>query len=358
MLLLTPLQVEEDRAAALAKDSLMTVNVTLFDSLEAVERDAGDALARRNRPWLFDRLDWLKLVRDHTPPAGRLLGVKAQAGDAAAWLFVTKQGRRATAYSNWYCLRFGTILLGNKQGRAAAGLVRGLRRAGVSWLFLSPLAKDDPLVSALKRAGWLVRMSASNVNWNVTTKGMRFEDYWAQRPSKLRNTVKRRARAAALDIQIYQRFDEQAWRDYVSVYEASWKPAEGSPDLMRELARQEGEAGSLRLGVAYHEGQPVAAQFWITENKVATIHKLAYREDAKQHSPGSILSMEMFRRAIDVDQVDMIDFGVGNDGYKADWMSTSVPLYMLTAHDLLRPAGLFGLVRAATNKLVARLRRA
>jgi hypothetical protein len=333
----------------------MTVAVKLFDDLDAVEREAGDALSRASQPSLFDRIDWLRLVAEHTPPEGRLLAVQAQNNVAAAWLFLAKEGSSATAFSNYYCLRYGPVLKGEPD-KVVDELAAALRKAGVARLSLSPLRADDPLAPALRRRGWITSFTPSGVNWRVRTTGMSFEEYWASRPSQLRNTVKRRARAARLEIRIHDSFDEQAWTDYESVYRASWKPAEGSPELMRTLARQEGEAGTLRLGLAYREGQPVAAQFWLVENGQATIHKLAYREDARQYSPGTILSVEMFRRAIDVDRAELIDFGTGGDGYKADWMSESVPLYTLTAYDILQPAGLFGLARALLSKLVARAR--
>ena len=335
----------------------MTVNLKLFDDLEAVAREAGASLSREKRPWLFDRLDWLRLVRDHTPPEGRLVAVQAENREASAWLFLGAQRGSAIAFSNWYCLRFGPIVSGDNAEAALDALAQGLRRAGVHRLYLSPIAGDDPLPAALRRKGWITRMTPSNTNWSVRTAGMTFEEYWASRPSKLRNTVKRRTKAAGLEIVLHDRFDEQAWSDYESVYRASWKPSEGSPELMRKLAQQEGEAGTLRLGVAYREGQPVAAQFWITEGGVATIHKLAYREDARQHSPGTILSVAMFRHAIDVDKVDLIDFGIGGDGYKAEWMTNAVPLYALTAYDPLSIRGLAGIARSAVSKLVGRLRR-
>jgi CelD/BcsL family acetyltransferase involved in cellulose biosynthesis len=125
---------------------------------------------------------------------------------------------------------------------------------------------------------------------------------------------------------------------------------------MRRLAEDEGAAGTLRLGLAYHEGQPVAAQLWVVEHGIATIHKLAYREDAKHFSPGTMLSMEMFRRAIDEDKVDMIDFGIGDDGYKREWMAESVPLYALTAYDMRSVRGLAGFLRFVGTKLVGKAR--
>jgi CelD/BcsL family acetyltransferase involved in cellulose biosynthesis len=155
---------------------------------------------------------------------------------------------------------------------------------------------------------------------------------------------------------VHDRFDDAAWRDYERVYEASWKPAEGSPEMIRALAEQEGAAGTLRLGLAYLDGQPVASQLWLVENGIATIHKLAYAEEARQFSPGTVLSVEMFRRALDVDRVETIDFGIGSDAYKAEWMSESEPLYMLTAYDLLSLRGIAGAARAAAAKLVPVLR--
>src|SRR5690349_21185690 len=84
------------------------------------------------------------------------------------------------------------------------------------------------------------------------------------------------ARAAALEISIHRAFDPGAWAAYEAVYRASWKPAEGSPAFLRALAEQEGAAGTVRLGIASKDGAPVAAQFWLVENGVATIHKLAH----------------------------------------------------------------------------------
>jgi hypothetical protein len=334
----------------------MTVTVELFNDLDAVAHDAGGALARAAQPWMFDRLDWFKLVQEHTPPAGSPLVIRARNGRASAWLFVAVDRGEAQALSNWYCLRYGPIVEGADGAAVIDELVRGLRKAGVTRLSFSPIAEDDPLPDALRRHGWLTRQSQSSVNWRIRTSGMTFDRYWAERPSRLRNTAKRRAKLARLELAVHDRFDAKAWQDYESVYGASWKPSEGSPPLMRRLAEDEGAAGTLRLGLAYHEGQPVAAQLWVVEHGIATIHKLAYREDAKHFSPGTMLSMEMFRRAIDEDKVDMIDFGIGDDGYKREWMAESVPLYALTAYDMRSVRGLAAFLRFVGTKLVGKAR--
>jgi CelD/BcsL family acetyltransferase involved in cellulose biosynthesis len=328
----------------------MSAQVELFHDLDAVEADADGALGRDRRACAFERLEWFRLVERFTP-AGKLLVLRARRETHSAWLFLFSNSGMASPLANWYSLRFGTI----GDAAAADGLVAGLRRGGMAALALSPLVEDDPLVPALRRHGWLARLSRCSVNWQVRTAGLGFDDYWARRPSRLRNTARRRAKTAGLELRLHDSFDDGAWSDYEAVYEHSWKPAEGSPALMRAFAASEGAAGALRLGLAYRDGKPVAAQLWTVENGRATIHKLAYREDAKHYSPGTVLSAEMFRRVIDVDRAELIDFGLGDDAYKAEWMDEAVPLYRLEAYDLRSVSGMVALARAAGSKLVRRL---
>ena len=74
---------------------------------------------------------------------------------------------------------------------------------------------------------------------------------------------------------------------------------------------------------------PVAAQFWTVENGTALIHKLAHDERHMQASPGTLLSAALFQHVIDVDHVNLIDFGTGNDAYKAEWMEDVRERYRL-----------------------------
>ena len=332
-------------------------DVKIFDDLEAAARDAGAALGRDSRPLLFERIDWFRLVDRFTPPKGRKLIIRSADPAGRAWLFLDSKDGAAQPLANWYSLRFGSIV--EKRNGAEPnleGIADGLREAGISRLRIEPLSPDDPLPDALRRKGWMVRHGKVTESWRIRTAGLGFDEYWASRPSRLRNTARRRAKSAGLDIRIYDRFDAEAWADYQKVYEASWKPSEGAPAMLRALAEQEGEAGTLRLGLARLEGRPVASQLWLVENGTATIHKLAYAEDARHCSPGTLLGVEMFRRALDVDRVEMIDFGIGGDSYKAEWMSEAEPLFGITAFDLRSPRGIAGAARAAAAKLVPALR--
>ncbi len=146
----------------------------------------------------------------------------------------------------------------------------------------------------------------------------------------------------------------RAWADYEAVYRASWKPEEGSFPFLRALAEQEGAAGTLRLGVARKDGRPVAVQLWLVENGEATIHKLAYAEDAKAMSPGTLLGMAMFRRALDEDRVarDRLRhrrrrLQEGLDGGAAAALAARTPSIPRTLR------GLIGAARAGPRRLSA-----
>lgn len=325
----------------------MTVNIALFNDLDAVAADADGALDRARQASLYDRLDWFRLLQEYVPPAGKLAVWRARDGDKAAWLFLAIEGRKASAYAAWYSLRFNGIGASD----VMTPLAGAIRKSGIAEVELAPLEDPEPLAAAFRAAGWRVRLTEKTGNWRVRTDGDNFATYWAKRPGQLRSTAKRKAKAAGLDLEILDHFSETAWAAYEEVYRASWKPEEGSFPFLRALAEQEGAAGTLRLGIARKDGKPLAVQLWLVENGEATIHKLAYREDAKELSPGTILGEAMFRRAIDEDRVLAIDYGTGDDAYKRDWMEERRPLWRLEAYNPGTLKGLAGAARALAGRL-------
>lgn len=108
---------------------------------------------------------------------------------------------------------------------------------------------------------------------------------------------------------------------------------------------QEGVAGTLRLGIAMPGDRPVAAQYWLVEGDRATIHKPAYAASARALSPGTVPTAAI------------VDFGTGDDPYKADWMDQRHTLWRIDLHRLSHPANLYGYARARAATLV-RTRRA
>ena len=177
---------------------------------------------------------------------------------------------------------------------------------------------------------------------------------WAARPGALRSTVQRKAKKGLVYLAITSEFTDAAWDDYEAVYAQSWKPREGYPALLREWARDQGAAGTLRLGIARIAGVPVAAQFWTIDDGVAYIHKLAHVAGHDALSPGTLLTHAMFERAF-AECVHRIDFGTGDDGYKRDWMEASAPLMTITAWNPRAPAAWSALARALAKRVAARI---
>jgi hypothetical protein len=334
------------------RDSEVSVEVELFEDVAQAERDAAGALDREARPSLFDRLAWYRLLAEHCPLPGKPIVARAGHMRQRAWMFLAVADRKASAWANWYSLRWRPVGDPELYRHILAAFRDGL----VPAIELAPLEETAALAEACLESGWTPFVEPATANWRAETAGMDFAAYWARRPARLRNTAARKARSAGLETVVLDRFDAAAWADYEAVYRASWKPEEGSPAFLRALAEQEGAAGALRLGIARKDGKPVAAQLWLVENGEATIHKLAYREEAKALSPGTVLSMAMFRHVLDRDRVERIDYGTGDEPYKADWMDEKRTLWRLTAYNRRTLRGLAGAARQAASSLVRRRR--
>lgn len=329
----------------------MTVSVKWLDDWDRIAAAAGDALDRAHQPCIFDRLDWYRLMGEHLYPGKPPSVLRA---GSKGWLFLIGKGRQGISLSKWYGLSWRAIV---DDDASLAPLLREASRR-FDHLVLHPLSSDEAtgLSAALKRTGWQVFADRVSTNWTIDVAGKSFADYWRERPGQLRNTVARRIRRYPLDIEIHKSFHIDAWQNYEAIYADSWKPSEGSMPFLRALAQQEGAAGTLRLGIARDNGRAIAAQLWLVENGVATIHKLAHREGAKDISPGTILSHAMFRAAIDEDRVQRIDFGLGDEPYKAEWMDTPNPVFRIDAYRPGSPRGLAGIGRERAARLVRRLR--
>lgn len=338
----------------------MSLMVNYFGTVEALSENAGGALSRVAQPSLHDRIEWFRLMAAHIGQPPGLAIASCQRDDGAqCWLPLVAKGPGMQGWTSWYTLQFRPIWAGVRHDVDKLALLttiaRSLRtRCGTVTLYPVPIecGTADLIATAFAEAGWHIRREDTGTNWIADTATLDFDRYWAARPSRLRNTTRRKARQAALDIRIHDRFDSLAWADYEAVYAASWKPEEGSTTFVRAMAEREGEAGTLRLGIAYSDGAPVACQLWLVERKTAVIHKLSYAENAKPLSPGTILSEAMFRHVITHDRPDRIDFGTGDDGYKADWMDRKLPLARMTMANPRHISGLALLARTAIRRLV------
>lgn len=339
------------------------LETALIDSLDVLALDGAGVLGRGAQPGLYDRLDWLRTTRDHIWPDTPFVAATARQGADALWLPLRDCGRaRARGFASWYTLAFAPLVTpgcpASVRSKLLAAIAKRLRgRFGAITLWPLEPEVSAELQLAFRKAGWLAIDRVEAAHWVAHTRGQDFEAYWARRASKLRNTVRRRAKNSAVAVRIHDSFDPEAWAAYEAVYAASWKPAEGSPAFLRAFAEQEGAAGTLRLGIARRDDRPVAAQFWTVENGVATIHKLAHLESDREHSPGTLLSYAMFRHVLDHDRPDLIDYGNGDEPYKAEWMDERRLRHRLRLFDLRSLSGIAAGIAAATKAVRRRFGR-
>jgi Acetyltransferase (GNAT) domain len=346
-------------------NSTKWVKGELLDELTASAVDPRAMMTREAMPLPFNRLEWFRLVADHDEADTLPLIAHSWIEGAHCWLFLRDLGGgTGNALANWYSLAVRPIFGGDPDEASRLVLIKALaKRMGKSrrvpsQISIGPVPRadgsSDLIKSSFAKSGWFAFRHQSSTSWTANVAGKSFEDYWAARPSQLRNTVQRKTKKSDISTEILTRFDAEAWAEYEDVYANSWKPEEGSPVFLRKMAEAEAAGGSLRLGLARLDGIVVAAQYWTVDAGVAYIHKLAHRENAREMSPGSILSVALFRHVIDVDKVQSIDFGTGNDSYKADWMDRSDPLDTIR---LYKKGSLSGMIAAARAWISALVRR-
>lgn len=312
------------------------VRVEYHDDLNIVQGDPAlrALLCPAEAASPFDRLAWWRALAEESDILP-LIAV-AEDGDARAVLALRRVKRSIEALANWYSFTVRAVV---SPAADAAKLLTSLAEdmAGQApHIILAPLPDENGeaslLAESFRKAGWLVFREACDINHILEVRGRSFAEYLAERPGPLRTTLKRKG--GKVQVSIATSFSDADWLAYEEVYTRSWKPGEGNPALLRRFAHEEGTAGRLRLGLAFAEGQPVAAQFWTVEGGTAFIHKLAHVEEAKPLSPGTTLSAALFEHVIDKDRVELVDFGTGDDGYKRDWMEAVRLRYRL---EMFRP---------------------
>jgi CelD/BcsL family acetyltransferase involved in cellulose biosynthesis len=218
-----------------------------------------------------------------------------------------------------------------------------------------------PLLAGIRQGGLMTQRFDHFGNWQAAVAGLTWEAYLAGRPGALRQTVRRKLRRAERDGKIS--FACATTTDavasaidaYEHVYRRSWKPAEPFADFNAALMQASAALGVLRLGVLRHDGQPVAAQYWIVENGCAAVLKLAHDDAYASLSPGTVLTAMMIRRLFECDRVDALDFGRGDDPYKQLWAEHRRQRIGLLLVNPLRPAGLLELGRSLVRKYVRRI---
>lgn len=322
---------------------------------------------------LFSTLDWLELLESTVlaaeassvicavSSADGLKAILPLQADRWQGLFAVPGLR---SMSNYYSPLFSAQVTTGVTGQVALDCIcRRLSQAipAWHWLDLEPLSQEerDRLSSALMRNGFDVFPYFRFGNWYLQLQGRCFADYACDLPAQLRNTIRRKRKRldkqGQWEIKLFNGEDQlKAGIDaYWQVYNASWKQREPYPGFIDGLIRLAAREGWLRLGVLYLDKQPIAVQLWLVYRGTASIYKLAYDERFKKLSAGSILSEYMFEQVIDGDRVDEIDYLVGDEAYKRDWMSIRRERWGLMAFNR---ATLMGRSLAAIERIKRRLK--
>ena len=276
-------------------------------------------------------------------------------------LMQTHVGAPLTALANYYSCLYGPaspagqpIELSPALWTAAAQALR--RLPGSAVLRLQPLdAGADWLAgleTGLRAVGYRTTRYFAFGNWYQPVPTGGFATYWPDRPSTLRNSTERGRRRLDkagnwwIDIVAQPGAGlEAALAAYQAVYARSWKRPEPCLSFIPGLVQLAAERGWLRLGVLWLNGEPLAAQIWLTSDGKANIYKLAYVEGVEKLSVGSVLTKALMQHAMDVDLVAEVDYLSGDDAYKADWMARRRERVGLVAFDMRRLAGLLAAAR-------------
>lgn len=205
-------------------------------------------------------------------------------------------------------------------------------------------------------------------NWYLPVEGRSSEEYFKSLSSQVRNTVKRRekkffdAGRGRFEIVTGEEGLARGIAAWEKIYAASWKKPEPFPNFVPELIRQCAAKGWLRLGIAFYDEEPIATQLWIVSYQKAAIYKLSYDEKFSPLSAGTILTAHLMRYVLDIDKVTEVDYLIGDDNYKKDWVSHRRERWGLSAYNPFTfgglAAGTFWTLgharRALRNKVIPR----
>jgi CelD/BcsL family acetyltransferase involved in cellulose biosynthesis len=346
------------------------MQVRLYDRLDDLPGGYAALFERAGRRELCLTRPWFECLAANTLAEGerlRLVGVEGGIDRTPLALLVARHrerdpeagaARTLTSLSTYYTMVFEPHLSdGTGAPEALATLFRELRARDRPYHMMrfQPLERDAPgfaaLGRALRAAGLVVQPYFHFGNWYEATEGVSLEEFLARRPSALRSLLKRRARRLETSGRVRVNIItdgiglERGARDYERVYGRSWKGREPYARFIRELMGVCARQGALRLGLLYLEDEPIAAQLWTVWNRRATIYKLAHDARFDRLSPGSLLTLRMMERVLEVDRVVEVDFGAGDDPFKRSWLSRRRERWGIAAFDPRTARGAAGALR-------------
>ncbi len=321
------------------------MQVRAYASLDALPPSYSRLLSKDDCGSVFHRQDWIRAFAEHLMGPDqrlRLVGLETNEAQPLALMVGTStrslrthRRARALCFVQPDATPLAPLMAENVAAldvySAIARYARNERPA-YDVLRLQPLDLDSPvlleLVRTLREAGYLIQTFFNYPNRYQDVGGMSSAQYLQTRPSRLRNTLRRKERrletSGQCRIALVTRSDELevVIGDYDRVMAGSWKEGEQllPVEYLHAVMRSAAAAGALRMGVLYVDGQPAAAQFWVVSDGIAYLYRTAYQTRYRELSVGTVLTWHVLRGLLDADRVYELDLGIGNDPYKKDWV--------------------------------------
>ena len=343
-----------------------------FDSLDACPDDVLSLIASKEMESFDLSAAWFRLLIGTALPgdAKPCVYVLRRNGTAIGVLPLLARKKLVTGLTTFYSSLYRPVLAEGVDSRDVGWLlrrvVRDLQPARVIFTPLEPEhGSFDLLRRAMRQAGLVSFPFFASGNWYMPCPGMSYAEFLDRVPSRIRNTLKRKGKKFFQDgrgkIVLYTGRKEdsdpldRAIEAWTAIYNVSWKVPEPYPDFMPGLIRLYAGEQTLRLAVAVYDDVPIAAQIWLVHGKKAAIYKLAYVEQYAELSAGTILSAHLFKQVLDSDRVEEVDYLVGDDPYKKDWVSHRRERWGVVAYDPRKWNGLLGLIKESAGRFVRRL---
>jgi Acetyltransferase (GNAT) domain len=349
------------------------ISAKVLTSLADVKARFFDLVSYEAQQDLFRSIEWFECLYEHGLAAPVEPRVYVAADDAApgeaAFLFCAREpgGAALTSLSNYYTMEFSVVFAPRAQQREAlvAAIFQHIAAERPRWrqVNLRSLREDSPVIAlvedGLRRNGFALNRYFQFENYHIDVKNLDFKSYYEARPSRAKNTIRRREKKLRSEHKVsLVQTDEYApehVRDYMKVYDNSWKDGEATPDFIDHLCRLGASLALLRLGLLYVDEIPAAAQIWLKSGPKAIIYKLAYDEKFKDFSVGSILTKEVANFVLSRDRLVELDYGVGSEPYKQEWMDRTRRIVGIEAFNRRSLAGSLGTLRSWARAKAKRL---
>ena len=270
-------------------------------------------------------------------------------------------GHRVESLGNYYTAVYAPVVSSDASLSDLVTLLKAVRadHSQLASIRMAPMDPKSPtyllLRNALKAAGLAPFEFFCFGNWYLPVQG-NWDAYLMTRTGTLRSTIKRmtkkfQADGGTLELLQTSAEVERGLTAYEQVYALSWKNSEPYPNFVQGLARTCAERGWLRLGIAWLNGKPIAAQIWIVSNDSANIYKVAYDEAFKAYTPGTLVTAMLMQYVFENDKVTKVDYLMGDDPYKKTWMRERQERWGMIAYNPWSVGGFFELGREVLGRL-------